>query len=112
MKLTHRLALVIKPKGPFLTWANALDDDGPHLSLADVQQDGTTYLLEKDWADDVDHFLEHYHPLLFAHELASWHTDERAWPEARDLATFGAWFDVEVHSMVFDVVRGKERCPS
>jgi hypothetical protein len=46
---------------------------------------------------------------LFAIELAAWDVQEDDWPEPRDAATFRAWFDVELHSVVLDTVRAPIR---
>lgn len=43
---------------------------------------------------------------LFEDELAGWCTDETHWPMDRTKELFWQWFGVEVHSEVFDAVKG------
>ena len=45
--------------------------------------------------------------LCFELELVEWVQDEAQWPEKRDFPTFLEWFDVESHSMVFDLAEGE-----
>jgi hypothetical protein len=42
--------------------------------------------------------------LLFKTDERKWWQDPDAWPSKRDLPTFKKWFDVEFHSVVFDLV--------
>jgi hypothetical protein len=37
-------------------------------------------------------------------ELFGWYTDESIWPEKRTLSVFRKWLDVEIHSMVIDML--------
>jgi hypothetical protein len=40
---------------------------------------------------------------LFEFQLSAWTDDEASWPATRDLATFRAWFRIDIHSVVVDV---------
>lgn len=48
-----------------------------------------------------------YFAFIFEEELNAWHRVESDWPAQRDLDTFLAWFEVEYHSIVIDLVRGR-----
>lgn len=44
--------------------------------------------------------LDFFSPLL---QLRAWYTDEDLWPTLRDAEVFLEWFDLEFHSLVFDL---------
>jgi len=56
--------------------------------------------------DDLKTMLAPYYKAIFEEELVAWHRIEADWPQRRDLTTFMAWFEVEVHSLVLDLVGG------
>ena len=35
--------------------------------------------------------------------LVDWYTDESLWPKKRSLKMFREWFDIQYHSMVWDL---------
>ena len=47
--------------------------------------------IERRWSE---HFMEF---------LDSWFTDEGLWPKRRTRAMFREWFDVQFHTMVWDM---------
>ncbi len=55
---------------------------------------------------DLGTLLETYFAAIFEEELGGWHRRESEWPAQRDLSTFLAWFEVDVHSMVLDLKGG------
>ena len=104
MREVNRGLIVLKPKQPFLDWIKSVDDHQLDLSLEYLHDDASAYLIP-EWEDDNDHeeILSWCAEYLFEVELWGWYTDESLWPKKRDLETFRAWFDVEFHSLVFDV---------
>ena len=109
MRLVKRSAITLKPKQPYLDWANRLDD-GPKIGTG-ISSETSIYLLEdvSEFEVDLEALLKPYFKEIFEEELESWHRVKADWPTTRDLATFLVWFDVEVHSMVFDLVGGMLR---
>ena len=105
----NRTIAIIKPKQPYLDWARRMSDP-IEITLQELRQDCTAVLLP-EVADDIqtETIVNMLAPELFAIELAAWDVQEDAWPEARDAATFRAWFDVELHSVVLDTVRAPIR---
>lgn len=102
----NRTALVIRPKQPYIDWANSLEEDGPKLSLRKQDQEYTIYLVEEFNSDlDPGPALQKHYSSIFEQELAGWHRDPSAWPGKRSLRTFMEWFDVEMHSMVVDLAK-------
>ena len=107
MRLAKRAAIIVKPKQPYIDWANTLDDHGPKLGQGSAPEH-TIYLIEDvaDYMFDVEAFVRPYFEVVFEHELATWHRLESDWPTNRNFVTFLKWFDVEVHSMVLDLCHG------
>jgi hypothetical protein len=105
-----RTALVIKPKQPYIQWANALDEDGVKLGV-DFEMEGRVYLVDdaSGFERDVEATVAPHFEFIFEEELNAWHRVESEWPARRDFDTFLEWFEVEYHSMVIDLGRGRVR---
>ncbi len=107
MRRVKRTAISLNPKQPYIAWANGLEAGGVKIGK-DFTPEETIYLIE-DTADltlGLEALLEPYYEALFEEELGAWHRVEGDWPARRDLTTFLAWFEVEMHSMVRDMVGG------
>jgi len=104
MDAINRTVAIVKPKQPYLEWARTVPDP-IDISLEELRRDCTAVLLP-DVADDAEAeaVVRAIYEELFAVELAAWDTDEDDWPQPRDDATFRAWFDIELHSVVLDSV--------
>ena len=104
MRLVNRAAITVKPKEPYIDWANGLDDDGPKIALGHLPE-RAVYLVDdvENLVGDVEDIVEWYFAEIFEQELVAWHRVESDWPQNRDLATFMEWFEVEVHSMILDL---------
>lgn len=107
MKSINRSVAVIKPKKPYVDWINQLPDTEEKLTAENLQSDCTAILIpEFDRPEESMAFISAMAKTLFEEELNSWCTDNGLWPKIRTNRTFWKWFEVEVHSEVFDVVRG------
>ena len=103
MSEIDRSLIILRPKQPFLDWARSLDDE-KDLTIDSLNEDLTAYLIPEIWQDsDQEEFLKTCYDILFEEQLEGWWTDEAAWPQPRDLKMFLNWFQVEFHSLVFDV---------
>jgi hypothetical protein len=105
-----RTALVIKPKQPYIQWANSLDEDGVKLGV-DFEMEGRVYLVDNasGFDLDVEATVAPHFEFIFEEELNAWHRVESDWPARRDFDTFLEWFEVEYHSMVIDLGHGRVR---
>jgi hypothetical protein len=101
MRRLKRTAIRVKPKRAYIEWANSLEVGGVKLGQ-DFTPEETVYLVEEG-ANGRSTPLERYYQAIFEEELGAWHRLEDAWPRLRDLTTFLAWFDIEVHSLVIDL---------
>lgn len=106
MGTINRAVAVVKPKEPYRQWALSLPGLPDEISLDDLRAECTCYLLpERKNRDGYLRFIRSVFTDLFEWELEAWCRDETTWPRRRDWKTFSSWFDVEVHSMVFDLGR-------
>ena len=99
-----RSLLVVKPKKPFFDWVQTVDyEEG--LTLEDVREDPSAYLIpELESPEEEREILKWCYEDIFEAELSSWYTDAAVWPQQRDLKMFLEWFDIEFHSLVFDLL--------
>ena len=97
----------MKVKQPYADWANSCDDSPTKTSIDDLRDDCHTYLVPC-WEDDdeFERTLRRAVRSIFENELAGWTIDESTWPKRRGYETFLKWFDVDRHSMVFELGDG------
>lgn len=110
MRTINRYVVIIKPKQSYVDWINQLPEVEDKLTLDDLQSDCTAILIpEFDLPEESKAFMNSMAESLFEEELAGWCTDETRWPINRTKKLFWQWFEVEIHSEVFDAVRGPIR---
>ncbi len=111
MQRVKRTAISIRPKQPYLDWANSLDEDGVKIGPEFTPEENIYLIADSvDQPSDLEALLEPYYEAIFKEELGAWHRFEADWPRRWDRATFLTWFEVEVHSLVLDLVGGWIRC--
>ena len=102
--MLNRSAMVVKPRRPFLDWLHTADPTSRNLSLHELVQEPTIYLIpECDTEEDVREVLQELCEEVFVEQLASWFTDESTWPADRSFDVFCRWFDFQHHSMLVDL---------
>ncbi len=101
--MLNRGVLILRPKQPFIDWAKSLTDDE---GLApDPSGEQTAYLIpDCESEEELADFLDMVHGDLFERELGCWGVDPATWPEERNLTMFHDWFQIEVHTVVEDLV--------
>jgi hypothetical protein len=103
MFLINRSVAIIKPKQPYIDWANSVVDEDEQYSVDDFSTDLNVILLpETDSDEHAKAVLKEMCLEVFEIELSCWITDDTMWPENITYKMFQEWFDVEFHSMVFD----------
>jgi hypothetical protein len=102
----NRSLAIIKPRQQFLDWLAGVIEPAPQdMTLEEMRRDATAILIpEFDDEESALHFVYSNYDELFERELEDWIGDERLWPVQRSLKLFKEWFDVEIHSMVTDMV--------
>lgn len=101
-----RSMVMLLPEQPFLDWIKAVDPEPvPTLTLNDVRDDASVFLLPSEVADTPENALrwvEKRWRSFFEFMLAEWF-DDSVWPADRSLAMFRDWFSIRFHSMVWDM---------
>jgi hypothetical protein len=102
--MLNREALILRYKQPFVDWINAADPSPTShtLTLADVNQERTVYLVEVEDEVELAGWLAHHHQELFEEELNGWYTDPGLWPRDRSLKMLRQWCSFELHTVVVD----------
>ena len=100
----NRAVIVVKPKQPYVDWANSCDDDDVKTSLDSLRRDSNVYLVPPyDMDDEREDILKVCFAVIFENELEGWVIDEAMWPKNRDYKTFMRWFEIEFHSVIVDL---------
>ncbi len=65
--MLNRAALILRYKQPFVDWINAADPSPTShvLTLAEVNQEHTVYLVDVEDEDELTRWLGHHHQKLF-----------------------------------------------
>jgi hypothetical protein len=105
MFIINRSVAIIKPKQPFVDWANSIVDEEQY-SVSDFSTDCSVILLPvTDSDEDAEDFIKDVFKDVFEMELSSWVVDDEMWPEKITYEMFLDWFEVDYHSMVFDSLK-------
>lgn len=102
--MLNRAALILRYKQPFVDWINAADPNptSHSLTLDEVNQEHTVYLVEVEDEDELAGWLSRHHEELFEEELSGWYTDPSLWPRDRSLKMLQEWCSFELHTVVLD----------
>jgi hypothetical protein len=106
MRVLNRTAITLAGAQPYHDWTRSRDADfnKNQITVARTKTYGAAFLLpEFELEEDLLEWVEENFAWLFEFQLAAWTENETAWPQNRDLATFKAWFRVEIHNTVVDV---------
>ena len=102
--MLNRAALILRYNQPFVDWINGADPSPTShtLTLAEVNQEHTVYLIEVEDEDELARWLIRHHAELFEEELNGWYTDPALWPRDRSLEMLQEWCSFELHTVVVD----------
>lgn len=104
MKMLNRSAITVKLTQAFVDWINELDEDSDQLTLAEVNEEATVYLIpEIEDEDQLNEMLEEFYLNILENELKSWEEDESLWPAELDMTLFETFLQVDPSVMVFDL---------
>ena len=100
----NRTVVLLGPKQPFLDWLNDVDPEEEALTEEDIRDDNEVFLIPQfNDNSDSEKWVEKRWSFLFEHMLMGWIEDEAMWPQNRSLAMFREWFEIELHTMAWDL---------
>ena len=100
----NRTVVLLGPKQPFLDWLNDVDPEEEALTEEDIRDDNEVFLIPQfNDNSDSEKWVEKRWSFLFEHMLMGWIEDEAMWPQDRSLAMFREWFEIELHTMAWDL---------
>lgn len=101
----ERLVTILKPTQKFYDWLQTTPSLDKELTLEDLRGDCTALLLPTfETADEADDYLQKNITEIFSNECETWCEDESFWPKPFNYELFRELFNIEHHSMVFDLV--------
>lgn len=102
----NRTVVLLVPREAFLEWLNDADPTDEPLTMEDLRDDSNVFLIPQ-FSDDMDSmkWIEKRWNVLFEHMLLEWMVDETMWPENITLEMFREWFEVEIHTMAWDLAK-------
>ncbi len=104
----NRAALIVRPRQPYVDWANSVDDGGPRAILKQLRKEPSIYLVESiDSLEDFDLLVDDTWAWIFREQLNGWMQDEDSWPEGLSRELFLQWFDCEVSTVIWDMLKSK-----
>lgn len=101
----NRHLIILMPKQPVLDWIKRVDPDPPNLTLEQLRQEQNAFLVPDslDGQEDAEKWVKRSWQMFFEGFLNEWYTVESWWPQKRTYKMFKDWFEVQYHSMVWDL---------
>jgi len=101
----NRHLIILMPKQPVLDWIKRVDPNPPNVTLDQLRLEQNAFLVpdDLDGQQDAENWVQRRWQMFFEGFLAEWYTVESWWPQKRTLKMFKDWFDVQYHSMVWDM---------
>lgn len=101
----NRHLIILMPKQPVLDWIMRVDPNPPVLTLEQLRQEQDAFLVPDmlDGQDDAEKWVKRRWQMFFEGYLSEWYTVESWWPQKRTYKMFMDWFEVQYHSMVWDL---------
>ena len=104
MKMLNRSAMTVKLTQAFVDWINNLEDGSEPLTLADVNEEATVYLVpEIEDEEQLNDMLQEFWLNILENELKSWEEDESQWPAELSIELFERFLTIDPAVMVFDL---------
>lgn len=105
-----RVAAVVKPTASMLEWLNNQPGQTDNLTLETLRKDCLVLLIPAfDGPNQALEYIKQIYRGIFEAELISWGVKKRDWPEDMSLERFNQWFELEFHSILYDVAYIEQR---
>ena len=83
-----------------------MDDGGPKADLGKLREEPSVYLVEDlDFLEDFAHLIDEYWEWIFQEQLNGWMRDSELWPSELTRGMFLEWFDCELSTMIWDMLK-------
>lgn len=106
----NRASVSLKPRKPVIDWLKEIDRSigaEPISAFDPLDENGDIFLIPDEDTiesrEDAVKWIEKRWSDFFEFELGKWIIDDQLWPKNRTLKLFREWFDIEYHSMVWDL---------
>ncbi|WP_202966611.1 hypothetical protein [Cellvibrio sp. OA-2007] len=101
----NRHLIILMPKQPVLDWIKRVDPNPPDITLEELRLEQNAFLVPDalDGQQDAEKWVQRRWQMFFEGFLEEWYTVESWWPQKRTYKMFKDWFDVQYHSMVWDL---------
>lgn len=100
----NRSVLIVRPKQPYIDWANSMNDGRPLADLKSMRKNPNPFLVDEIfYQDDLTHIIDEHWETLFEIQLNNRMRDPDVWPEVLTREMFEKWFDYELFDMVWDI---------
>lgn len=104
MFVVDRIVAVLRPTEKMLHWIKDLPNAPDVMTIKNLQTDCTALLLPPfESPKQADAYIKDIYDGIFEGELIAWGIPEADWPQERNYQLFKQWFNVEYHSVLFDV---------
>ena len=107
MDLINRSAVIAKPREPYLEWTRLDDRDVLAEDVFESLRDGEPHVFllpDYEMMDEREDLLDEFWPYIFDAMLEGWSTDPATWPKDRTKEMFGLWFEIQMTSVIDDLV--------
>ena len=105
-----RIAAVIKPTAKMLHFLNKCPSVEENINLTNLRKDCIVLLIpDFSGPKQATEYIKTIYSGIFDAELVSWGIPKEEWPSDRTLEMFKEWFDIEFHSMIYDVAYLEEK---
>jgi hypothetical protein len=102
----NRFAVILIPTEACLDWVRSCPDGDDHMTLGEMQQEPTTYLIPETKRVPPEDWVRRHSKVMFHEELDSWCPDRCMWPKDLSFKTFKKFFEVNISTVVFDLGKG------
>jgi hypothetical protein len=104
-----RVAAVIKPTAAMFDWLKNHPSKYDSVTLESLRKDCIVLLIPAfDGPRQSMEYIKQIYKGIFEAELISWGLAEQSWPKNRSLEIFLQWFEIEFHSVIYDVAYAEE----
>jgi len=99
-----RIVAIIRPTAALLDFLKNLPKPMDSGVLKNVEKDCTVLLIPSfDGPKQAQAYIDQIYLSIFEAEFSSWGIPKNAWPKERSLEIFKTFYQVDFHSMVYDI---------